>query len=388
MTAPGPDDPNSRAPGEGSSAPVSAPTLRPGDTGRMTWVLESVEDERFPFRLSFQKDGRTVLRLRTQNRWPGVGHQIFCLREESVEAPAKAEVERVVIVSVRRYGKRLAVALDRAVNKRCDFLFLKRPFKNRPGEYEQIFWRTEQALRARRSRARLTARGEAAVRVVVDAKERHAWTFPGCAVERRALPAGDYALVEESGIVAVVERKTLPNFAAEFSRLPLFHQHLTALEAFPHAAVVVEAEYADLLKPGALRVYTPTYAAKVVAELAAFHPRVPFVFVANRKLGREWTLRFFMAIASHRAEAAPPAVVEAAAAYSPGLPFGGGGFWELRRRVIEEFSSEFTFADVKAALPGLSAPTVRNYLARLRAEGILVCRSRGRRSAWAKISAP
>ncbi|MGC8900817.1 MAG: hypothetical protein ACP5OF_05100 [bacterium] len=45
------------------------------------------------------------------------------------------EVERVPVVSLNRYGKRLAVVLDRAINKRCDFLFLTKRYKTQEGEY-------------------------------------------------------------------------------------------------------------------------------------------------------------------------------------------------------------------------------------------------------------
>jgi len=41
---------------------------------------------------------------------------------------------------MKRYGKRLAIVLDRAINKRCEFLFLKKKYKQKEGEYEQIEW--------------------------------------------------------------------------------------------------------------------------------------------------------------------------------------------------------------------------------------------------------
>jgi hypothetical protein len=349
----------------------------------MLWVIETLEHESFPYRLTIREGDKAVLRLRLRSRWPGAGSQVFCLREDEPREPGGVEAERVSVVSLNRYGKRLAVVLDRPTHKRCDFLFLKKPFKTKPGEYEQIFWRTQEALRARRSRARLTARGESDIRIAVDVRERYGWSFPGCAVERRPLPVGDYALVD-GGDRCDRERKTLPNLLGELRTLPLVHQRLEELERYAHAAVVVEAAYADFLSPAKTRVYSPAYMTKVLAELAAFHPKLPIVFAGNRKLGREWTLRFFHAVQSHREDRPAAAVAEAAAAYEPGLPFAGGWAFEFKKRVLVDFPEEFAWKDIQAAFPDIADPTLRNYLAGMRREGLLECRSRGRRSQWVK----
>ncbi len=350
----------------------------------MLWVIETLEGESFPYRLTVSQGDRAVLRLRLRSRWPGAGSQVFCLREDDLPEFSGVEVERVPVISLNRYGKRLAVVLDRPARKRCDFLFLQKPFKTRPGEYEQIFWRTPEALRARKSRVRLTARGDSDIRIAVDARERYGWSFPGCAVERRSLPAGDYALVDDSGIVAVVERKTLPNLLGELSMLPLVHQRLGELERYAHAALVVEAAYADFLSPAKIRVYTPAYMTKVLAELAAFHPKLPIVFAGNRKLGREWALRFFHAVQSHREDRPASGVAEAAAAYEPELPFAGGMAFAFKARVLGELPREFVWRDIQAAFPDVPAPTLRSYLAGMRREGLLECRGRGRQSYWTK----
>jgi hypothetical protein len=65
-----------------------------------------------------------------------------------------------------------SLVLDRPRRKRCDFLFLTRPYKNRPGvSYEQIFWQTQQSMRQRRPSANLaTSRqsGELSIRIASD----------------------------------------------------------------------------------------------------------------------------------------------------------------------------------------------------------------------------
>ncbi|MGC8928708.1 MAG: hypothetical protein ACP5QK_12405 [Myxococcota bacterium] len=45
-------------------------------------------------------------------------------------------IEKVPVLSMNQFGKRLTIILDRAINKRSDFLFLKRRFQNREGESE------------------------------------------------------------------------------------------------------------------------------------------------------------------------------------------------------------------------------------------------------------
>jgi hypothetical protein len=130
--------------------------------------------------------------------------------------------------------------------------------------------------------------------------------------------------------------------------------------------------------------HTPAYMTNVLAELAAFHPKLPIVFAGNRKLGREGTLRFFHAVQSHREDRPATAVAEAAAAYEPELPFAGGRAFEFRKRVLEEFPGEFAWKDVRAAFPDIAPPTLRSYLAGMRRGRLLECRGRGRLSKWLK----
>jgi hypothetical protein len=265
------------------------------------WILERVSSPRFPYRLRVVRGDETLLALRAQDKWPAAGKNYFCLRDagprddDGPDAPV--ELERVPVVSFDRYGRRLAVALDRGRFKRCDFLFLEKELKGRPGErYEQIFWRTETALRQRRPTKKLTLDGLAkGLNVVIDSRERYGWTFPGCTVERRALAVGDYALLDDGELVAVVERKTEDNLLAEFGRMPVFHQILGQLEKVPGHALVIEADYARILDPKRWPQYSPAFRAKAVAEIFAFHPALRVVFASSRKLANEWTRAYFAA---------------------------------------------------------------------------------------------
>jgi hypothetical protein len=48
----------------------------------MLWVIETLEHESFPYRLTIRQGDKAVLRLRLRSRWPGAGSQVFCLRED------------------------------------------------------------------------------------------------------------------------------------------------------------------------------------------------------------------------------------------------------------------------------------------------------------------
>ncbi len=348
------------------------------------WILESIDNEKFPYRLSIKMDDKTKLCLRVQSKWPGAGTQIFCLRESEDYLDSIEEIERVPVVNLSRYGKRLSVVLDRATNKRCEFLFLKKKYKQKEGEYEQIFWRTQQGLRERKPKVRLTAQGNVQIHVLIDTNEKYPWKFNDCAVERKALDAGDYALLRQDGIVAVVERKTFENLRSDLSNLPIFHQKLGEIEAYAHSALVVEANYSDFLNPDKLTVYTPSFVAKALAELSALHPKTNIIFAGNRKLANEWTLRFFEAIESHENDVFPDKAAEQAASYEPSPNFRGGMYYDIRKEILDGFAKDFTISEIRERFPNAGDSTIRRVLRELKEKGNIECTGRGRNSRWIK----
>lgn len=282
------------------------------------FILERVNDEKFPFRLTIRDEERTILALRVQDKWPGQKGNIFCLREEGreLEAPVE-EVERVPVKSIKRFGKRLSIVLDRAKNKRCDFLFLKKKYKKKEGEYEQIFWRTQKALTERKTKFKLSTYHSGKLNIIIDSNEKYPWSFPNSVVEREKLPVGDYALKEKEGILAVVERKTFENLLAEFGRMAAFHQQLAELTTYEYSALVIEAAYMNFLNPKKQKHYSTSFAAKAIGEIHAMHPGLTVVFAGNRKLANEWTFRFFEAVASHENDTPPHNVMEIVKNYKP-----------------------------------------------------------------------
>ncbi len=351
----------------------------------MLWIVERTEERRFPYRLQIRKGEDTVLCLKVQERWPGPRGQIFCIRDQERAGTwnVSEEVERVPVISLRRYGKRLAVVLDRASKKRCDFLFLKKQYKSKEGEYEQIFWRTQKALMERRPRVKLTAKGDLALQIAVDINERYPWRFVGCKTTREKLPVGDYALKDEEGILAVIERKSMDNLLQDFGNMPVLHQKLGELEAYAHAALVVEASYSDFLDPKRVTPYRPSFTGKALGELFAFHPRFQIIFAGNRKLANEWVLRFFAAILSHERDEPHPVIREAAAAYGVLSSFRGGGYYEVVR-TIGEMPATFTFAMLRAEQPNVQDHTIRRALGDLKKAGKIISHPAGIKSYWEK----
>jgi hypothetical protein len=345
------------------------------------WRIHRLDHDRFPWRISILRDGEEVLALRAQSRWPGPGQQVFCLRETEPPEELADPVEEVAIAQLRRFGRKLSLALDRSRNKRCDFLFLKRAYKNRPGEYEQIFFRTQKSLRQHKSRGRTNLFGEREIEVVIDSGERYPWKFINAETRRSRLPVGDYALIDRDRPVAVVERKTFDNLLADFGQIQLLHQQFAELAAWPHAAVVVEAQYADFLKPDRTGAWTVTRLARLLAELTTLHAELPMIFAGNRKLANQWTQGFFEAVARKLAEPATGTVAEIAAGYAPRRQ-SGGDEQRVRYLVSQEMPESFSIGQLQQHMPGTGKPRLRTLLSRLRDEGRLERVGHGTAARW------
>jgi hypothetical protein len=270
------------------------------------WVLEHTSDPKFPFRLRIYTRGRSepMLSFFVQDRWPGSNQHIYCLRENRMaeDVVVDGEIERVPVVALQRYGRRLSVVLDRPRQKRCDFQIVERAYKHpepgAPATYEQIFWFTQTAMRQRRPRGvRLHSAAtvtEARVRIASD--ERYPWALGSFATERGPLATGDYALMEGDKVLAVVERKTFEGLLADFGRMDILRQRLLELVAFEQHAVVIEAPYEDFLSPNKVHHWSATFCARAIADLYALFPRLRLVFCSNRKTAAEWTRSYFAAV--------------------------------------------------------------------------------------------
>ena len=346
------------------------------------WNVERTQSARFPVRIAIEQGGRVLFAVRAQSEWPAPGGQIFCLREQELDLSEPLEpLARIPIVTLKRVGAKIAVVLDRPTRKRCEFLVLRKPRKDGSGVYEQVFFRTETAIRAHRSRGRVELAATAELDVVIDLRERYPWRFPGARVARRALPAGDYGLYRDETLLAVAERKTFANLLSDFGALRALHQGLAELESQPRAALVIEAQYADFTDPARTQPWPAAHVARVLGEIAALHPRLPVVYAGNRKLANHWVLRWFTAVAAESAGAQLSFVSEAAERYEP-TPADGGIDQRIRSAVRVELPERFRTADVCARVAGADPRRVARVLRGLRREGRLTLEGRGPGARW------
>jgi hypothetical protein len=349
------------------------------------WRVERTGSARFPFRIAIEQDGRLLFAVRAQSAWPAPGGQIFCLREREHDPTEALEpVESVPIAALARVGAKLSVALDRPRRKRCEFLVVRKARRDGAGHYEQVFFRTESAIRAHRSRGRVELAARAELDLSIDVQEKYPWRFPGARITRRPLAAGDYALVHGEQLLAVVERKTFANLLHDFGALRALHQGLVELASQPRAALVVEAQYGDFLDAERVRPWPPAHVARVLAEIAALHPRLPIVFAGNRKLANHWALGWFTAVAADLARTAPLFVSDVLGRWEGPAPEGG-----LDRRIREAVllggPAPFRTGELRARVPGASEQRVVRVLNALRREGHLRCSGRGPGARWERV---
>jgi len=357
--------------------------------GAALWTVERTRHRRFPFRIAIEQEGRRILAVRAQSPWPGPGQQIFCLREHSLDPDEPLDpLEQVPVAHLGKVGRKLTVVLDRANRKRCEFLAVEKR-KNDGTPLEQIFFRTESGIRAHRSRTRMELLPDSQLlTIAIDSGERYPWRFPGAVVRRRRLPAGDYALLEDERPVAVVERKSFDNLLGDFGALQALHHLLEDLASTDSSALVIEAQYGDFLDPKKLGGRWPAvHTARVLAELAALHPRLQIVFAGNRKLANVWCHRFFTACRTREASPQLDLVRETLAGYDPVVR--GPAFDDrVRDAALHRLEQPFAFRDLAGRFPEVPEARVRRVLGQMTREGLLQGIGRGRGRRYGNASCP
>jgi hypothetical protein len=261
--------------------------------GRLELLIARNPDaeSRLPFLLRLPLAEPLV--FRTSGTWPRT-KALYCYPLPADEWPVEPEiVERAPVRSCVRRGAAVDLVLDRARENRSQIVFTTARGR------EAVFWQSARTRKQARPNVRTpTARaaGLAGLQIVVDSHENYPWAFASQQVTTvtRALPCGDYGLVVEGRLVAVVERKSLADLVASLTGGRLRYA-LGELAALPRAAVVVEDRYSQVFKtPGAGRV-RPAQVADGLAEVQVRWPTVPIVFCETRPLAEEWTYRYLAA---------------------------------------------------------------------------------------------
>jgi hypothetical protein len=262
-------------------------------------------DARSHFRVARNPDPESHLRyliwlpiegglvIKARDTWPRAS-RVFCAHDETPWNESSGLLEDVPVLLCRRRGAAIDLVLDRPSLSRSQFVFTQA--RGRPA----IWWQTQKTAQAANPGARIPrGRGAAGpLMVAIDTREKYGWKFTGrpLVIERRALPAGDYAAVVDQAVVAVVERKTLENLASSLSDGGLAFQ-LQRLAEMARSAIVVEGDYPDLFRtqPG-----RGSWLADMLGRLAVRYPEVPIVFAGSRKFAEEWAYRFLAAAVADR----------------------------------------------------------------------------------------
>ena len=252
-------------------------------TRRFRVVRNPDPDSRLPFLLWLPIEGGLVLKARES--WPRAT-RVFCAEGGTPWDESSELVDDAQVVLCRRRGAAIDLVLDRAQLARSQFVFTN--VRGRPA----IWWQTQKTVQSANPGARVP-RGRAlgSLVVAIDTREKYGWKFANrpVAIQRRALPAGDYGAIVDETIVAVVERKTLENLSNSLSDGTLSFQ-MQRLAEVGRSAVVVEGDYPDLFRtqPG-----RGSWLADMLGRLAVRYPEVPIVFAGSRKFAEEWAYRFF-----------------------------------------------------------------------------------------------
>lgn len=344
-------------------------------TGEMNYdtffVVESTYNPRFPYRITIRRDTTILLRLWVQDKWPTEGRKIFCIRENPDGTSEDYDVvEEVPVKVLYNYGKKLIVILDRTINKRSEFLFLKKRYKNKEGEYELIFWMTQKSLEEKRPAVRLNTTRLEDVEIIIDNREKHPYKF-AADVRYERLPAGDYALSYKGQVVAVVERKRYNDILDQLTNMAELNVKLAEIKPYRYKALVIEADYSDFLNPKKLRIVSGNFGAKLIGELYAYHPEIQIVFARSRKLGNEWVARYFAAISAILRQGSSDVVKEVVTKYEQPELFSWTDL-DIRNYILNNCQGEFSKNDIRERFPDVEKRAVDRVINSMICDGSLM----------------
>ncbi len=271
---------------------------------KLKWIMcknPDLDNKNFPYILFLEKNPGNYIYLKTQDKWPATGKKIFCkykgeIKEENL--PQLEIIETNYITTIRQYGKRLTVILDRKIKKRCWFIFIEKEYKTKQGKYYQVFWDTQSFIVSERPGAYISTGGKKIKfdEIIIDINEKYPYKFENQNIKREKLDVGDYALKINNMIIAVVERKTFNDFKTQLKKLDVFKAQLLELSKYKYKAVIFETPFADFMDNDKLKHYPGYFVSEVITQLMVEFKDIQFVFLSNRKVSQEWLFRWFKRI--------------------------------------------------------------------------------------------
>ena len=225
--------------------------------------------------------------LRARDTWPRTA-KVYCHRAGDTWSEELEIVQEVDVKTCTRRGVAIDLVLERGKENRSQFIFTRLK-----GGREAIFWQTARTAQESRPGVRIPGRRAswlADLEITIDTRERYPYQFSKqkTNTRRAALPVGDYGVVHEEEVVALVERKSFQDLAKGLSDGGLAFQ-IADLATYPRAAVVVEDKYSAVFKHQYVAGGT---LADLLARVQVRYPSVPIVFCETRPLAEEWTFRF------------------------------------------------------------------------------------------------
>jgi hypothetical protein len=264
-------------------------------TGRRFLVARNPDsDSSLPYLVRLPiGDGGLVLKAR--ETWPRTA-KVYCHRATPDEWHDQLEiVEDVGVGSCDRKGVAIDLVLERGKEHRSQFVFTRMK-----GGREGIFWQSAKTTKKARPSVRIPGRRASfltELTITVDTRERYAYKFTKqqAEISKAKLPVGDYGVLHEGQVVALVERKSLADLAKGLSDGGLAYQ-MADLATHQRAAVVVEERYSQVFKN---EYVDGGWLADLIAQLQVRYPTVPIVFCETRPLAEEWTFRYLGAALAH-----------------------------------------------------------------------------------------
>lgn len=244
-------------------------------------------DSKLPYLMLLPLGQGLVFRVR--DTWPRTS-AVYCHPVPRDDWPASPDiVVREPMRSCQRRGGAIDLVLARARENRSQLVFTKARGR------DVVFWQGPRTRKKSRPRV-APPKGRAVggeLEITVDAHERYAYKFADhrVATVKRALPTGDYGLIADDRLMAVVERKSAQDFVSSLTSGKLAFA-MGELSAVPRAAVVVEDRYSTIFTLGFVR---PSQIADSLAETQVRWPNVPIVFCDSRSMAEEYTYRFLAA---------------------------------------------------------------------------------------------